>query len=68
MAVVTPTDRPKLVHNRCVVEAFGGVFVLIRCLLGFFCGCRGFVIGQSQISSLFSSFFAIAVSLKQNIS
>ena len=28
MAVVTPTDRPKSVRNRCVIEVFGGVFVL----------------------------------------
>ena len=26
MAVVTPTDRPKSVRNRCVIEVFGGVF------------------------------------------
>ena len=25
MAVVTPTDRPKSVSNRCVLEIFGGV-------------------------------------------
>ena len=28
MAADTLTDRPKSVRNRCVVEAFGGVFVL----------------------------------------
>ena len=28
MAVVTPTDRPNSVRNRCVIEDFGGVFVL----------------------------------------
>ena len=28
MAVVTPTGRPKSVRNRCVIEGFGGVFVL----------------------------------------
>ena len=28
MAVVSPTDRPKSDHNRCVIEVFGGVFVL----------------------------------------
>ena len=27
-AVVTPTNRPKSVRNRCVIELFGGVFVL----------------------------------------
>ena len=26
MTVVTPTDRPKSVRNRCVIEIFGGVF------------------------------------------
>ena len=25
MTVVTPTDRPKSVCNRCVIEVFGGV-------------------------------------------
>ena len=28
VAVVTPTDRPKSVLYRCVIEYFGGVFVL----------------------------------------
>ena len=28
MVVVTPTDRPKSVSNRCVIEVFGDVFVL----------------------------------------
>ena len=28
MAVVTPTDRPKSDGNLCVIEVFGGVFVL----------------------------------------
>ena len=26
--LVTPTDRPKSVRNRCVIEVFGGVCVL----------------------------------------
>ena len=41
MTVVTPTDRPKSVRNRCVIEVFGGVFVLS---IGFrsFCWYRGF--------------------------
>ena len=41
MTVVTPTDRPKSVHNRCVIEVFGGVFVMS---IGFriFCWYRGF--------------------------
>ena len=28
MAVVTPSDRPKSICNRCVIEVFVGVFVL----------------------------------------
>ena len=41
VAVVTPTDRPKSVRNRCVLEVFDDVFVLSHCFL-MFCGCRGF--------------------------
>ena len=44
MAFVTPTDRPKSVHNRFVIEVFGGVFVLSRCSLDFSVGVRAFVI------------------------
>ena len=40
--IVTPTDRPKSVRNRYVIEVFGGVFVIFTLLLGLFCGCRGF--------------------------
>ena len=28
MTVITPTDRPKSVRNRCVIGVFGSVFVL----------------------------------------
>ena len=28
-AVVTPTDRSKSVHNRCVIEPFCGVFCVV---------------------------------------
>ena len=31
VAVVTPTDRPKSVHNRCVIELFVALFVLSFC-------------------------------------
>ena len=30
-AVVTPTARPKSVHNSYVIKVFGGVFVLSLC-------------------------------------
>ena len=51
MAIVTPTDRPKSVRNRCIVEVFGGVFMLSRCFLDFSVGVGAFVIGLSQMSS-----------------
>ena len=54
MVVVTPTDRPKSVNKCCVIEVFGGVFVLSRCLLDFSVGVGAFVIGMSRISSFFS--------------
>ena len=44
VAVATPTDRPKSVCNRCVIEVFGGVFVLTFCFLEFSLGVRAFVI------------------------
>ena len=53
MAIVTPTDRPKSVRNRCVIEVFGGVFVLSRFYLDLSVGVGVFVIGLSQISSFF---------------
>ena len=54
MAIVTPTDRPKSVRNRCVIEVFGGVFVFSRCFLDFSVGVGAFVTGLSQISSFFT--------------
>ena len=48
MIVVTPTEHPKLVRNRCVVEVFSGVFAFISDCIG------AFVIRLSQISSFFS--------------
>ena len=48
MAVVTATDRPKLVRNCCVNE-----FLVAFCVVTLLCG-RSFIIGMSQISSFFS--------------
>ena len=33
VAVATPTDRPKSIHNRCVIELFGGVFIILSLCL-----------------------------------
>ena len=54
VTAVTPTDRPKSVRNRCVIEVFGGVFMLSRCFWDFSGSVGAFVIGLSQISSFFS--------------
>ena len=55
VAVVTPADRPKSVRNCCVIEVFGGGFVLSLCFLEISVCVRAFVIGLSQISFFFSS-------------
>ena len=49
MTVVTLTDRPKSVRNRCVIEVFGGVFCC-PLVFEFSVGIEVFVIGLSQIS------------------
>ena len=54
LTAVTSTDRPKSVHNRWLIEVFGGVFKLSRWILDISVGVGAFVIGPSQISSLFS--------------
>ena len=50
MTVVSPTYRTKSVRNRCVIEVFGGVFVIFELSVGI----RVFIIGLSQISFFFS--------------
>ena len=56
VAVVTPTDRPKSVRNRCVIEVLVAFFFYVVALLFgfFFVGVGAFVIGLSQIPSFFS--------------
>ena len=44
LTVVTPTDRPKPIRNRCVIEDFGGIFVLSLCFLDFSVSVRVFAI------------------------
>ena len=41
MTAVTPTDRPKSVRNRCVIEVFGGVFLCCHDVFWILCGCIG---------------------------
>ena len=53
VVIVTLTDSPQLVRNRCVID----VLVVCLCLMlrfGFVCGCRGFCHTiEYQISSFF---------------
>ena len=42
MAVVTQTDRPKSVRNRCVIELFCGIVRVVTLPFWHFCWCRGF--------------------------
>ena len=51
VTVITPTDRPKSVHNRCVIELFGDVFVLSHCPFDISVCIGAFVVGLIQISS-----------------
>ena len=44
MTVVTPSDRPKSVRNRCVIELFGDIFVLSCCPFDISVGIWAFVI------------------------
>ena len=54
VAVVTPTDRPKSVRNRCIIELFVALFVLSLYPFDNSVGIGAFVIGLSQISSFFT--------------
>ena len=42
VAVVTPTDRPKSVRNRFLIELFCGVVCVVTLPFWHFCWCRGF--------------------------
>ena len=42
VALVTPTDRPKSVRNRCLIELFCGVVCVVTLPFLHFCWCRGF--------------------------
>ena len=54
VAAVTPTDRPKSVRNRCLIELFVALFVLSLCPFDISVGVGAFVTGLGQISSFLS--------------
>ena len=57
VAVVTPTDRPKSVRNRCVIELFCGVVCVVTLPFWHFCWCRSFC--HRTESDLFLFLFAL---------
>ena len=54
VALVTPTDRPKSVRNRCLIELFCDVVCVVTCPFDISVGLGAFVIGLGQISSFLS--------------
>ena len=54
VTVVTPTDRPKSVRNRCLIELFCGVVCVVALPFCVSVGVGAFVIGLGQISSFLS--------------
>ena len=48
VAVVTPTDLPKSIRNRCVIEVYGGVYMLLVCSVEFSVGVWDFGIGLKR--------------------
>ena len=54
VAVVTPSDCPKSVRNRCLIELFCGVVYVVTCPFDISVGVGAFVMGLSQISSFLS--------------
>ena len=64
VAIVTPTDRPKSVRNRFVIDVFVALFVLSFCAFDISVGDGAFVIGLSQISffSLYNIIFSSCMS------
>ena len=54
VTVVTQTDRPKSVRNRCINLIFVELFVLSLCPFDISVSVGAFVLGLSQISSFLS--------------
>ena len=62
MAVVTPTDRPKSVRNRCLIKLFCGVVCVVTFPFWHFCWCRGFC--HRTGSDLLLFVFAVVLMLR----
>ena len=59
VAIVTPTDRPKSVLNRSVIDLFVALFVLSFLPFLLFCWCRGFCHRTESDLFLFLLFFIL---------
>ena len=59
VAVVTPTDRPKSVRNRCVILLICIVVCVVTLPFWHFCWCRGFCHRTESDLFLFLSFFSL---------
>ena len=64
VAVVTPTDRPKSVRNRYVIELFCGVVSVVTLPLWQFCWCMGFCHRTESDLFLFSSYSCITTCIR----
>ena len=60
VALVAPTDRPKLVRNRCLIELFCGVVCVVTLPFWHFCWCRGYCHRTGSDLLLFVFFFRSA--------
>ena len=58
VAVVTPTDRPKSVRNRCVIELFCGFVCVVTLPFWHFCWCMGFCHRTGSDLFLFFHYFS----------
>ena len=67
VAVVTPTDRPKSVRNRCLIELFCGVVCVVTLPSWHFCWCRGFCHRTESDLFLFLSINAVKNCLISNL-
>ena len=57
VAVVTPTDRPKSVRNRCLIELFCGVVCIVTLPFRHFCWYRSFCYRTGSDLLLFVIFY-----------
>ena len=64
VALVTPTDRPKSVRNRCLIELFCGVVCVVTLPFWHFCWCRGFCHRTESDLFLFLLFIHVFLSNK----